>query len=64
MGSFPDLRDAFDPDELPLEFIVNAMGASKRTNSSIDRVECPIVRTLGGGTSPGCDASANDGHHR
>jgi len=22
MGSFPDLRDAFDPDELPLEFIV------------------------------------------
>ena len=22
MGSFPDLRDAFDPDELPLEFIL------------------------------------------
>jgi hypothetical protein len=21
-GSFPDLRDAFDPDELPLEFIL------------------------------------------
>ena len=22
VGSFPDLRDAFDPDELPLEFIL------------------------------------------
>ena len=22
MGSLPDLRDAFDPDELPLEFIL------------------------------------------
>jgi hypothetical protein len=30
MGSFPDLRDAFDPDELPLEFILKRDSQTER----------------------------------
>ena len=35
MGSFPDLRDAFDPDELPLEFILKR---DSQTDPSVTRL--------------------------
>ena len=35
MGSFPDLRDAFDPDELPLEFILKR---DSQTDLSVTRL--------------------------
>jgi hypothetical protein len=49
MGSFPDLRDAFDPDELPLAFILRRDSrltkasarprrtSSRRSNNSVAR---------------------------
>ena len=35
MGSFPDLREAFDPDELPLEFILKR---DSQTDPSVTRL--------------------------
>jgi hypothetical protein len=35
MGSFLDLRDAFDPDELPLEFILKR---DSQTDPSVTRL--------------------------
>ena len=44
MGSFPDLRDAFDPDELPLEFILKR---DSRTDPSLTPLR-PMPARVGG----------------
>ena len=51
VGSFPDLRDAFDPDELPLEFILKR---DSQTEPSLTPLRPMPAR--GGGTEPGADA--------
>ena len=37
MGSFPDLREAFDPDELPLEFILKRDSQTEPVGSGSGR---------------------------
>lgn len=44
MGSLPDLRDAFDPDELPLEFILKR---DSQTDPSLTRLRPIRVRARG-----------------
>ena len=44
MGSFPDLRDSFDPDELPLEFILKR---DSQTDPSATRLRPMPARVCG-----------------
>ena len=44
MGSFPDLRDAFDPDELPLEFILKR---DSQADPSVTRLRPMPARVYG-----------------
>ena len=44
MGSFPDLRDAFNPDELPLEFILKR---DSQTDPSATRLRPMPARVCG-----------------
>ena len=55
MGSFPDLRDAFDSDELPLEFILKR---DSQTEPSVTRLRPTSARVCG--TSPATLAHAFD----
>lgn len=55
MGSFPDLGDAFDPDKLPLEFILKR---DSQTDPSVTRLTSMPARVCG--TSPGTLARAFD----
>jgi hypothetical protein len=47
-SSFPDLRDAFDPDELPIEFILkrDSQAESDPTLKPVRRVVTPIVCSM------------------
>jgi hypothetical protein len=50
MGFFPDLRDAFDPDELPLEFILKR---DSQTDPSVMRLRpMPARVPATSGTAP------------
>ncbi|PYR89352.1 MAG: hypothetical protein DMF84_24320 [Acidobacteria bacterium] len=58
MGSFPDLRDAFDADELPVAFILKrdsrrserAFGGPKRMAASVDSSHERRMKTNGAGS--------------
>ena len=54
-ASFPDLRDAFDPDELPLEFILKR---DSQTDPALTRLRPMPARVCG--TSRATQARAFD----
>jgi hypothetical protein len=48
IGAFPDLRDAFDPDELPLAFILKRdSGGSEREPEGTGRRSAPVGDAVG-----------------
>ena len=53
-SSFPDLRDAFDPDELPIEFILrrDSQAEPYATVKPARRAVTPLTRSM---PAPGVD---------
>jgi hypothetical protein len=48
ISSFPDLRDAFDPDELPLEFILKRDSQTEPVGRRLRPIPAPVNATSRG----------------
>jgi hypothetical protein len=55
MGSLPDLRDAFDPDELPLEFILKRDSQTDPVGTRLRPTPARLGATSRGTFAPAVD---------